>query len=501
MTVSRSTRVAAALAALVIPLISLAQEPHKPGQPDEPKLHGPISRMAQGAAAAAELTATKLTDRQQYARDVYKELVEINTSQSVGDTYKAAQAMAARLKAAGFAAADVQTFETAPKRGNLVARLKGTGKAKPILLLAHIDVVEAKREDWTTDPYELVEKDGYFYGRGTGDDKFMAATFVTNMARYKQEGYKPNRDIILALTTDEEISDRNQYGINWLLKNHRELIDAELALNEGGGLAMKDGKPAWNTVQTTEKLVQGFWLETRNKGGHSSQPTRDNAIYHLAEGLTRLEKLDFPVRLNETTKLFFEKMAALEQGQLAADMKAITAAQPDAAAVQRLAAKPLYNALIRTTCVATRLEGGHADNALPQLARAMVNCRIAPGDSVEYVQKTLIDTLADDQIKVTSSRVDTKSDPSPLNPKVFGPIEKLTKKFWPGIPVIPAMSTGATDGRFLRNAGIPTYGHSGLGSDIFDARAHGQDERVGVKQFYEGQEYLYQLVKLYTGGK
>ena len=469
MTVSRSTRVAAAVASLVLPFTLMAQQP--------------------------------LTEKQQYARDIYKELVEINTSQSVGDTYKASQAMAARLKAAGFADADVQTFETAPKRGNLVARLKGTGKQKPILLLAHIDVVEAKREDWTTDPYELVEKDGYFYGRGTGDDKFMAAAFVTNMARYKKEGYKPNRDIILALTTDEEISDRNKYGINWLLKNHRELIDAEFALNEGGGLAMKEGKPAWNTVQTTEKLFQSFWLETRNKGGHSSQPTKDNAIYHLADGLGRLEKFDFPVKLNETTKLYFEKMSTLETGPMAADMKAITAAQPDPAVIQRLSEKPLYNSLLRTTCVATRLEGGHADNALPQLARAMVNCRIAPGDSVDYVQKTLVDVLADDQIKVTPDHADTFSDPSSLNPKVFGPIEKLTKKFWPGVPVIPTMSTGATDGRFLRNAGIPTYGHSGLGGDIFDVRAHGKDERVNVKQFYEGQEYLYQLVKLYTGGK
>lgn len=469
MIVSRSTRIAAVVAAIIFPFAAAAQQP--------------------------------LTEKQQYARDIYQELVEINTSQSVGDTYQASQAMAARLKAAGFAEADVQTFETAPKRGNLVARLKGTGKQKPILLLAHIDVVEAKREDWSTDPYQLVEKDGYFYGRGTADDKFMAAAFVTSMARYKKEGYKPNRDVILALTTDEEIGDRNGYGIRWLLQKHRELIDAELALNEGGGMAMKDGKPVWNTVQTTEKMVQSFWLETRNKGGHSSQPTKDNAIYHLADGLGRLERFDFPVKLNETTKRYFEKMSTLESGQLAADMKEVTAAQPDSAAVARLAEKPLYNALLRTTCVATRLEGGHADNALPQLARAMVNCRIAPGDSVDYIQKTLVSVLADDQIKVTPDQADTLSEPSPLNPQVFGPIEKLTKKFWPGIPVLPTMSTGATDGRFLRNAGIPTYGHSGLGGDIFDVRAHGKDERVSVKQFYEAQEYLYQLVKLYAGGK
>jgi acetylornithine deacetylase/succinyl-diaminopimelate desuccinylase-like protein len=453
------------------------------------------------ATASAQAPAQQPSARQQLAREIYQELVEINTTQSVGDTHRASLAMAARLKAAGFADSDVQVFEPAPKRGNLVARLKGTGRRKPLLLLAHIDVVEANREDWSTDPFKLVEKDGYFYGRGTGDDKFMAATFITNLIRYKQEGYKPDRDIIVALTTDEEISDRNGYGITWLIAGHRELIDAELALNEGGGLALKDGKPAWNNVQTTEKLFQGFWLETRNKGGHSSQPTKDNAIYRLAAGLTRLEKLDFPVKLNATTRVFFERMSALEQGQTAADMQAVLAAQPDAAAAQRLSERPLFNSLLRTTCVATRLEGGHADNALPQLARAMVNCRIAPGDPVDYVQRTLIEVLADDQIKVTPDRADTLSEPSSLDPKVLGPIEKLTRKFWPGIPVVPVMSTGATDSRFLRNIGIPTYGHSGLGNDVFDVRSHGKDERVPVQSFYTGREYLYQLVKALAGGK
>jgi acetylornithine deacetylase/succinyl-diaminopimelate desuccinylase-like protein len=457
--------------------------------------------LASSATLSAAAQPQKLTAQQQLQRDIYQELVEINTTQSAGDTFKAAEAMAARLKAAGFADADVQTFQTAPKRGNLVARLHGTGKRKPMLLLAHIDVVEANREDWTTDPFKFVEQDGYYYGRGTGDDKYMAAAFVANLIRYRQEGYRPDRDIILALTTDEEISDQHKYGINWLLQTHRDLIDAEFALNEGGGVALKAGKPAWNSVQTTEKLFQSYWLEVRNKGGHSSQPSKDNAIYRLAAGLQRLAKYDFPMLLNDTTRVYFQRMSEMESGQTAADMKAILAPQPDAAAVQRMSQQLPYNAIMRTTCVATRLEGGHADNALPQLARAMVNCRIAPGQSVEAVQGTLVEVLADEQIKVTADRRDTASDPSALNPQILGPIEKLTKKFWPGIAVLPTMSAGATDGRFLRNAGIPTYGHSGLAGDIFDVRAHGKDERVSVKAFFEGEEYLYQLVKMLSGGK
>ena len=451
------------------------------------------------AALAAEPMA--LTPNQQLAHDIYKELVEINTSQSVGDTYQAAQAMAARLKAAGFADADLQTFQTAPKRGNLVARLHGTGKRKPMLLLAHLDVVEALRADWHTDPYKLVEQDGYFYGRGSGDDKFMAATFVANMARWKKEGYRPDRDVILALTTDEEISDRNEYGVNDLLKKHRELIDAEFALNEGGGVALQEGKPRWVSVQTTEKLFQSFWLEVTNKGGHSSQPSKDNAIYRLADGLARLEKFDFAVHLNDTTHAYFEKLATLEQGQEAQDMKAVAASPPDAAAVTRLSARPAYNAQLRTTCVATRLEGGHADNALPQLARALVNCRIVPGETPDQVREVLVKVLADSQISVKPDRLDTASAPSPLTHELGAAIGKLTPKFWPGAPLLPIMSSGASDGRFLRNAGIPTYGHSGLASDMFDNRAHGQDERIGIKPFYDGLEYQYELVKALAGGK
>jgi acetylornithine deacetylase/succinyl-diaminopimelate desuccinylase-like protein len=437
---------------------------------------------------------------QQLTRDVYKELVEINTTQSVGDTYAAAKAMGARLVAAGFPRADVQVFQSGPKRGDLVARLRGTGKRKPLLLVAHIDVVEAKREDWTTDPFKLVEKDGYFYGRGTADDKYMATAWVVNMIRWKKEGYKPDRDIILALETDEEISDRNGLGMTWLIKNHRDLIDAEYALNEGGGVSVKEGKPFANTVQTAEKVFQSFWVETRNAGGHSSQPRKDNAIYELADALVRLQKFDFPVQLNDTTRGYFEKMATLEHGQLAQDMKSAVSAKPDPAAIERLSSQPPYNAQLRTTCVATRLEGGHADNALPQLARAMVNCRIVPGQSVEEVQKTLERVFADPKIVVTPSGKDTGSDPSVVNKELAAAIDKLSPKFWPGVPSIPSMSAGATDGRFLRNAGIPTFGHGGLASDIFDVRAHGKDERVSIPAMFEGEEYLYELVKAVSGG-
>jgi acetylornithine deacetylase/succinyl-diaminopimelate desuccinylase-like protein len=437
---------------------------------------------------------------QQLTRAIYKELVEINTTQSAGDTYAAAKAMGARLLAAGYPRADVQVFRPAPKRGDLVARLRGTGKRKPLLLVAHIDVVEAKREDWTTDPFKLVEKDGYFYGRGTADDKYMAAAWVVNMIRWKKEGYRPDRDIILVLETDEEVSDHKGYGMTWLIKHHRDLIYAEFALNEGGGVSAKDGKPFANGIQTAEKLFQSFWIETRNAGGHSSQPRKDNAIYGLSEALGRLARYDFPVRLNDTTRGYFEKMATIEKGQLAQDMKSLVSARTDPAAIGRLTAQPPYNAQMRTTCVATRLEGGHADNALPQLARAMVNCRILPGQTVEEIQKQLEQVFADPKLVVIPIPRDTGSDASTLNKDLVAAVEKLTAKYWPGAPIVPTMSAGATDGRFLRNAGIPTYGHSGLVADIFDVRAHGKDERVSIQAMFEGEQYLYELVKALSGG-
>jgi len=452
--------------------------------------------------AAAPANSEPLAAHQQFAFDVYKELVEINTVTATGDTARAAAAMAEHLRAAGFARADVHVFTPAPRKGNLVARLRGTGARKPMLLLAHLDVVEARREDWSLDPFKLIEQDGYYYGRGTGDDKFMAAAFVANLIRYKQEGYRPDRDIIVALETDEEILDRNGMGIQWLLKNHRDLIDAEFALNEGGYVGLKHGKPLRNSVQTSEKVAVSFRLEVRNRGGHSSLPTRDNAIYRLAEGLVRLSKFTFPFKLNETTRAFFERAAALEGDQTSADMKAIISGKPDLAALSlvRLSANPAYNAQLRTTCVATLLEGGHAINALPQLAAAGVNCRVLPGESIEELRDTLVRVLADDQISVTQTHAAVLSAPSALHQEIMATIEAVTAEFWPGIPVIPTMSAGATDGSYLRNAGIPTYGHSGLAGDVDDVRAHGRDERVLVKSFYDGQEYLYRLVKRLAGG-
>jgi acetylornithine deacetylase/succinyl-diaminopimelate desuccinylase-like protein len=452
------------------------------------------------AIAIQPACAQALSPDQQLAKDIFRELIEIESVTTRGDTLVAAEAMAARLRAAGFSGDDVQVFSPAPHKGNLVARLHGAGAKKPMLLLAHTDVVDAKREDWSIDPFKFTEKDGYYYGRGTTDDKPMAAQHIATLIRLKKEGYKPNRDIIVALETDEEAGGAGN-GIQWLLKNKRDLIDAEFAINEGGGLGMQHGKPYAMGVQTSEKIYQSFRLEVKNAGGHSSLPTKDNAIYHLSEGLARLGRYDFPMQLNETTRLYFERMSRLETGQTAADMKAVTLPNPDPAAIGRLSAIPFQNSQLRTTCVATRLEGGHADNALPQLARALVNCRILPGTSVPDVQKTIVRVIGDDKISVTPENEPILSDPSPLNPEIMNAIEKLTSEFWPGTPVVPTMLAGATDGLFLRNAGIPTYGNDGNGEDLLDVRAHGKDERILVKSYFEGLEYEYRLVKMLSGGK
>jgi acetylornithine deacetylase/succinyl-diaminopimelate desuccinylase-like protein len=443
-----------------------------------------------------------LDPNQQLALDIYRELIEINTVTATGDTAKAAEAMAARLRAAGFPDADIHAFSPAPHKGNLVARLHGTGARKPILLVAHIDVVPASREDWSTDPFKLTEQDGYFYARGSGDDKYMAASFIANLIRYRQEGYKPDRDIIVALETDEEILDKDALGIQWLLKNHRDLIDAEFALNEGGGVGLKGGKPIRNSVQTSEKVSVSYELTVKNKGGHSAVPVRDNAIYRLAAGLTRLAAFSFPVNLNETTRAYFERTAQMDGGQTADDLRAVLSGQTDSTSlpVVRLSANPGLNAQLRTTCVATMLEGGVAINALPPLASAKVNCRIMPGEPVDGVKAALERVLIDEQIAVTQIDHATLSEPSALSDEVMGPITKLSAEFWPGAVVLPTMSAGATDGSYLRNAGIPTYGHSGLAGDVAESRAHGRDERIPVKSFFEGNEYLYRLVKAFAGG-
>jgi acetylornithine deacetylase/succinyl-diaminopimelate desuccinylase-like protein len=480
-------------------MFEIAQRPY-----DARNVFALISLVALIVAAPFTANSTDaLSPNQKLSFDIYKELIEIDTTTATGDTARAAHAMAARLRKAGFPEADVQEFSPAPKKGNLVARLRGTGARRPILLLAHIDVVPASREDWSYDPFRLTEQDGYFYGRGTGDDKFMAAAFVANLIRFQQEGFKPDRDIIVVLETDEEILDRNVMGIRWLLQNHRDLIDAEFALNEGGGVGLKEGKPIRNSVQTSEKVSIGYQLDVRNKGGHSAVPSKDNAIYRLAEGLTRLSKFSFPINLNETTRLYFERTAQIEGGQVASDIRTVLSdpSDPSAApAAARLADDPAYNALLRTTCVATMVESGTAINALPQLASAKVNCRILPGENVDQIKTTLEHIVADDQILVTHLGVPTPSLPSPLSDAILGPITKLSAEFFPGAVVLPTMSPGATDGSYLRNAGIPTYGHSGLAGDIHEFRAHGKDERVLVKSFFTGSEYLYRLTKALSEG-
>lgn len=427
----------------------------------------------------------------QLTRDIYKQLIEINTTDSVGNTTTAAEAMAARLRAAGFPAGDVQVLGPNPRKGNLVARLRGSTNQKPILLVAHLDVVEAKREDWSLDPFKLTEQDGYYYGRGTSDDKAMASMFIANLIRYKKEGFVPKRDLIVALTADEETGDFN--GVSWLLAGHRDLIDAAFAINEGGSSRMKNGKRLYNGVGASEKVYVTFALSTQNKGGHSSVPRADNAIYELADGLTKLAKFQFPVALNEVTRTYFERMSKIEEGTTAADMAAV--AKGDASAAARLSETAAYNALMRTTCVATRLEGGHADNALPQSAKATVNCRVLPADSAEEVRKTIVGVVSDPGIEVTWIDRPKPSAPSPLDAAVMGPIEKVTSEFWPGVPVLPLMGTGATDSLYLRNAGIPSYGVSGLFGELTDSRAHGRDERVGISEFYDSLQFLYVLVK------
>ncbi len=438
--------------------------------------------------------AGDLAAHQALARDLLRTLVEIDTTDASGDNTAAAQAMAARLLEAGFPAEDVQVLAPAPRKGNLVARYRGrdTGR-KPLLLLAHIDVVAADPADWTLDPFTFVEQDGYYYGRGTTDDKDEAAIHIANLIRLREEGFVPDRDIIVALTADEESGDHN--GISWLLDNHRALVDAEYALNEGGGGALKNGVHVLNAVQASEKVYQSFRLEVTNPGGHSSLPVRDNAIYHLADAIVRIRDHDFPVVLNEVTRLFFERTAELEQGPLSDAMRGVLETPPDPSSVEMLAGIPYYNSRLRTTCVATQLDAGHAENALPQRARATINCRVLPGESIDAVHATLAAVIGNDAVDISRMAAAKPSPPSPLTPEVLGPIEAITDDMWPGVPVIPTMSTGATDGLYLRNAGIPVYGVSGLFGDIDDVRAHGQNERIRIESFFDGQEFLYRLTK------
>ena len=431
---------------------------------------------------------------QQRARELLRELIEIDTTHSTGDTTVAAQAMAAHLVAAGFPEQDVQVLAERPRKGNLVVRYRGRDAgSRPVLFLAHLDVVEADPTDWTVNPFEFIERDGYYYGRGTLDDKDEVAIHVANLIRLREEGFVPDRDIIAAFTADEEGGEHN--GVAWLLANHSDSIDAEFAINEGGGGFLQDGRHVSNNVQASEKVYQSFALEVVNPGGHSSLPVKDNAIYRLADALVRIRDYDFPVKLNEVTRTFFERSAALESPEISAAMRGILEDVPDPESIERLATIANYNSRMRTTCVATLLDAGHAENALPQRAQAVVNCRILPNDVPAEVRTTLDSIIADSQVVITPLADAKPSPPSPLTPEVLGPIERITQDMWPGVAVIPIMSAGATDGLYLRNAGIPVYGVSGIFRERGDNRAHGQDERILVSAFFDGQEFLYRLTK------
>jgi acetylornithine deacetylase/succinyl-diaminopimelate desuccinylase-like protein len=441
------------------------------------------------------------------AHDIFKELIEINTTDSVGNTTAAANAMAKRLLDAGFAKADVAVLGPNDRKGNMVARYRGRPgtKLKPILIIGHTDVVEARREDWSTDPFKFVEKEGYFYGRGAEDMKVSDAIAVADFIRMKKEGYVPDRDIILALTADEETGSSN--GVDWLLKNHRDLIDAEYALNPDGG-QVRTEKPLAVEFEATEKLYADYQIMATNAGGHSSLPKSDNAIYHVANALSALQKFSFPFELNAVTREYFAAMARMETGQDAADMRAILQDPPAAEAVARLSQNARFNSTMRTTCVATMLNGGHALNALPQRATANINCRIFPGHSQEDIRLALVKLFNDPDVSVryldfqgelSDHGSDNKAmSPPPLRADIMKSLRDVGGRLWPGTTVIPIMETGASDSIYTMNAGIPSYGISGVAIGRDDSRAHGRDERVGVDSFYAGLEFYYLLLEELT---
>ena len=442
------------------------------------------------------------------AHDIFKELIEINTTDSVGNVTTAAQAMAKRLRAGGFSAADMQLLGPNDRKRNLVVRLKGSGAHRPVLMIGHLDVVEAHREDWSTDPFKFVEKDGYFYGRGTEDMKDGDAIMVTSLLRMKKEGFRPSRDLILALTADEEGGAAN--GVDWLLKNHRKLVDAEFVLNHDGfSVETEHGKPVFFELDGTEKVYSDYLISATNAGGHSSLPRPDNAIYELMNSLARLAKYEFPFELNNVTRGYYEEMAKIATGERARDIEAMLQVPADPAAVARLSRDANDRSILHTTCVATRLAAGHANNALPQRAQATVNCRILPGHSPEDVRKTLIQVLADSKLTVQyiddngKTIHETASDrrafpPPPLRADVMRPLESVVASFWPGIPIVPTMAVGASDGVYTSAAGLPTYNLTGIALEHGDERAHGRDERIGIESFYRGNEFYYEYLKALT---
>ena len=458
-----------------------------------------ISTLLMGAALACGAARAEPAGDEALFRAIYKELVEINTTESAGDTLVAATAMAKRLTDAGFPAADVQVLSSGPRKGDMVARLRGTGAKKPMLLMAHMDVVEARREDWAFDPFVLQEADGYFRARGSIDDKAMAAIFVANLIRLRNEGARPERDIILALTTDEELADSPHDGTHWLLENHRDLIDAEFSLNEGGGGTLRDGKPVSSNIQLSEKVYRSFRLEVKDPGGHSALPRRDNAITRLAEGLVRIADYEFPARLNPVTGAYLQIVTKLDAPEVKSALAALLAGDNRPEVIAPLSKRPGYNAQIRTTCVATMLEAGHAENALAQTARATINCRLLPDENPDDVERGLKAAVKDDRIAVIPLGTVVDSPASPMSPEILQAVEQISADMWPGVPVIPTQSGGYTDSRWLRKYGVPAYGVSGVFSEEGKSGVHGLNEQVGVKQLFDAKEFLYRLVSRLSG--
>ena len=459
----------------------------------------PVATARAQAAPSRVYTAGQLTPAQAKAREVFKELIEINTSVTTGNVTNGALAMAKRFREAGIPDSDIFVGGPRPDKHNVVARIRGKNPAgrKPVLLLAHLDVVEALKADWSPefDPFTFTEKDGYYYARGIADDKAMASIFVANLFRMKAEGYQPDRDIIIALTADEESGPAN--GVDWLVTNHPELVDAGIVINEGGGGVLRDGKPLFNGIQLAQKITMNFTLRATNRGGHSSVPRKDNAITSLADALSKVGRHEFPVQLNDVTREFFSKTAALETPEMGRAMRALVANPADPQAIAVVTADDRYNSMLRTTCVATMLTGGHATNALPQLAEANVNCRVYPTENAEMVRATLERVVNDTAVKVLIKTQRPSTSPAKLSPEVMEPVKRLTKELFGDIPIIPTMSTGANDSRFFLARGVPSYGVSGLFSDPrTDARAHGRDERIRMQSYYEGQEFLYRLTTL-----
>jgi acetylornithine deacetylase/succinyl-diaminopimelate desuccinylase-like protein len=465
-----------------------------------------IPLVATSAAPAGDISADEASNKVAY--EIMQQLVEINTTDSVGNVTTAVEALAQRFRDAGFPPADVVvTGPDNPKKKNLVVRLHGSGKYRPVLLMGHIDVVEARREDWSTDPFRLIEADGYFYGRGTSDMKDNDAIMVATLLRMQQEGFRPDRDIILALTADEEGGCCN--GPDWLLRNHRELVDAEFAIDtDGWAVISEQGVPKVFRLGATQKVYADYQLSVTNRGGHSSEPRADNAVYQLARALLNISNYHFPFELNNVSRAYYERLAARSPPQRAATIRGILSTPPDPAAVRRMSRLAPDNAIMRTNCVATRLAGGHANNALPQRAEAIVNCRILPGHSPEDVRQRLIRVIADPQVSVRYVAFDgTVGDkapdrggipPPPLNPRVLEPLEAQVAAMWPGITVVPYMDAGASDAIYTSAAGIPTYGISGIAIDVDDVRAHGRDERVGRQSFYTGNVFFYRYMKALT---